>query len=148
MTTIPKPALFLGLAGVLPFAFCALAGWVGLRPLTEVLRWDLVMVFYAVTILSFMSGCIWAFAAHQQDHVGYALSTLPALAGFFALTLIFVQPGGDLRNALAMFAGLFVLLLQLDRRAARRGQTPDWWMPLRRLLTTLVGLSLLIGALT
>lgn len=148
MTTIPRPALALGLAGVLPFAFCALAGWAGVTPLTELLGWDLVMVFYAVTILSFMSGCIWAFAAHQQDQTGYALSTLPALAGFCALVLIFVQPGAELRNALVMFVGLFVLLLQLDRRAARRGQTPDWWMPLRRLLTSLVGLFLLIGALT
>jgi len=124
MTSIPRPALFLGLAGVLPFAASAIAGW--MSPITVFFGgWDAILFAYGLTILSFMSGCIWAFSAKADDAIGYALSTLPALFGL-----------------------AFLGLLLLDRRAFLLGQTPDWWMRLRLLLTGLVILSLAIGILT
>lgn len=145
MRDIPKPALFLGLSGVLPFAFCALTLLVGLSA-PGALSWPVVMALYGAIILSFMSGCIWAFAARQEDRLGYALSTLPALLGFFALLTMMALPGGSARSVLILLFSCFVLLLLLDRRAADLGQTPTWWMALRGLLTSLVCPCLLIGA--
>lgn len=147
MRQIPRPALLLGLAGVLPFAACVLALLASdLLLVQTAARWGLAL--YGLTILSFMSGCIWAFAAREGDPVGYGLSTLPALAGAFSFALPMAM--GRLPTPvlpLWPMAGCFVLLLALDWRAARLGQTPPWWMPLRVLLTSLVVTCLVIGAL-
>lgn len=145
MRQIPRPALLLGLAGVLPFAAFALAQVVGLSfAITP--NYDAWLLLYGLTILSFMAGCIWAYAARDADPMGYGLSTLPALLG--AAVLMFARPIGILGDAesLLVLALTFALLLLLDQRAAARGQTPEWWMPLRVLLTSLVILCLCIGA--
>jgi hypothetical protein len=147
MSRIPKPALVLGLLGVLPFAATALAPAFGL-PEAWGVGWDALLSIYALMILAFMSGCIWAFAARAEDPVGYGLSTLPALYG--AALLMLALPFGIVtqNEALVLMALGFVLLLLLDLRASRGGQTPSWWLRLRSLLTALVVVSLLIGALT
>ncbi len=145
MSAIPRPALYLGLGGVLPFA----AGALGLQVLDAGQASDLVgavLRLYAVAILAFMSGCIWAFAAKQGDVTGYALSTLPALYGVFVpFTPVFLEWLTPDEGLLLLAVG-FILLLSLDRRAAQMGQTPDWWMSLRLLLTTLVVVSLFTAA--
>ena len=79
---IPRTALLLGLAGVIPFAFTGLAPLAG-PSLAAREFLDAFRTLYAVTILAFMSGCIWAFALRDEDYIGYALSTLPALYGCF-----------------------------------------------------------------
>ncbi|MEL7114607.1 MAG: DUF3429 domain-containing protein [Pseudomonadota bacterium] len=145
MTTIPTSALILGLAGVLPFAFGTLAQIGGIAP-PYGLPWDVWLLFYGLTILSFMSGCIWAFAARDEDVTGYALSTVPALYGT-ALVMVAIPLGwiGEGEGLFFMLLGFLALLL-LDRRALARGQTPPWWLQLRLLLTGLVIICLAIGA--
>ena len=146
MSTVPKTALLLGLGGVIPFAVGAIA----LMGLDQGQARDLagaLLRLYAVAILAFMSGCIWAFAAKYEDVTGYALSTLPALYGVFVpFTPVFLGWLTPDEGLLLLALG-FVALLALDRRAARMGQTPDWWMRLRLLLTTLVALSLFCAGL-
>ena len=126
MTAIPRPALVLGLAGVVPFALPVLGSWIWPSAAFDQ-PWEFIQFAYGLTILSFMSGCIWAFAAKTNDAMGYGLSTAPALLGFaliLAIQLGYASPS----ECLVLIAIGFLALLFLDRRATRLGQTPPWWM--------------------
>ncbi len=144
---IPRPALALGLAGLLPFAF-GLATLLSpsLRELTEGLigprfTGPYVLVAYGSVILSFMSGVLWGFAArgtHEQRWSGYALSVIPALWVFFMV-------GGGPSQALGALIIGFLGLLRIDWQFRLWGLAPPWWMPLRLMLTAGVVLSLVLG---
>jgi len=141
MTQIPRPALLLGLAGLIPFYWGALtsvtpglAAW-GTEMLGPRFVGPYVQVFYGAVILSFMSGVLWGFAAKGSAWQGYALSVLPALWAFFT------TGGGAEWAALALVAG-FLGLLALDWHFWKTGAAPDWWMRLRILLTTGVVIAL------
>ncbi|WP_108262723.1 DUF3429 domain-containing protein [Mangrovicoccus ximenensis] len=146
---IPPAALWLGLAGVLPFLW-GLA--TGLSPALFDLGMTLLgprfvglhlQVAYGTIILSFMSGALWGFAARSDGpwrSRGFALSVLPAL-----WALVFVGGGAE-RATVVLIAG-FVGLLGLDMLFERQGLTPPWWMRLRNLLTLLVCASLTAGLL-
>ncbi|MEM6896247.1 MAG: DUF3429 domain-containing protein [Pseudomonadota bacterium] len=144
--TVPRSALILGLAGVLPFLWGALTtvlpelGAASLPYLNARLIGPFVQLWYGTIILSFMSGVLWGFATKAGDWQGwgYALSTLPAL-----FCLFFVGRGAD--NSADMLIVGFAALLGLDWLFHRRGLTPDWWMQLRVLLTALVILALTVG---
>ncbi|KMW59255.1 membrane protein [Candidatus Rhodobacter oscarellae] len=145
MMGILRTALILGLAGVLPFfAAGLLAQFAESREVQQLAHATLSL--YGVMILGFMSGCIWAFAAKDNDPMGYALSTVPALFGFmvpiFPVYFGLIEP----KEALFYLAAGFLVLLGLDLRAWRKGQTPPWWVWLRVLLTALVVPSILLGA--
>ena len=92
MNQIPRPALFLGLAGLLPFLWGTLTVLV-----PELALWGqstiggrfigpYVQLFYGAVILSFMSGVLWGFATKatgQTATASYILSVIPALWAFF-----------------------------------------------------------------
>ena len=137
--SIPRGALLLGLAGVLPFLWGAVCTHVpalnahAVNILGERFAAPQVQIAYGIVILSFMSGVLWGFAvrARERQTAGYALSVLPALWAFFMV-------GGDTQSAiLALMAG-FLGLLGLDYIFAKWGLAPAWWMRLRTLLTGLV----------
>ena len=140
MTQIPRSALILGLAGVIPFLwgaanvlFPATVGWGG-RWLSPMFMGTYVSLTYGTVILSFMSGVLWGFATKatgREAEVGYGLSVIPALWAFF---MVNGDPGNAAVNLAAGFAGL----LLLDASFARQGLAPAWWMPLRLLLTGIV----------
>lgn len=140
MTKIPKSALLLGLAGLLPFLWGAvtlyvptLADW-GVRTLGPRFTGPHVLLSYGTVILAFMSGVLWGFATKAEGPVaatGYALSVLPALWAFF-----FVG-GGPVSAATYLIFG-FVGLLGLDWMFWRQGLAPPWWMRLRVGLTAVV----------
>ena len=142
MTRIPRAALLLGLAGVLPFAWGALTVLVpalgdwSFDILGARLTGRTLLVLYGTIILSFMSGTIWGFATRAEGrHAAtlYALSTGPALwALFLGFSTILLALG-------------FLLLLLLDWHAQRTGLAPPWWMRLRLLLTALVVPCLVAG---
>lgn len=144
MTEIPRAALILGLAGVIPFAWGALtlivpglSDW-GTAALGPRFVGPYVQLFYGAVILSFMSGVLWGFAAQTDGGraaTGYGLSVIPALWAFFT------TGGGPESAALSLIAG-FAGLLGLDWLFWRWGLAPRWWMALRLLLTALVVLCL------
>lgn len=146
MTQIPRSALLLGLAGVLPFAWGALtllvpalADW-GLKALGPRFIGPYVQLSYGMVILAFMSGVLWGFAAKAKDAqatTGYALSVIPALWAFF------MTGGGPTSAAMNLIFG-FIGLLILDWQFWRWGLAPAWWMQLRGLLTALVLICLII----
>lgn len=142
MRRIPRDALLLGLAGVLPFAWGALTillprfGDWAYETLGARLAGRTLLVLYGTIILSFMSGVIWGFATRARGrHAGalYALSTAPALWALFLG-----------HSTLALALG-FAALLALDGHAQRAGLAPPWWLSLRLLLTALVVPCLLVG---
>jgi len=142
MKDIPRSALLLGLAGLLPFFWGALtllmpalSDWSSAR-LGDRMTGATLMIVYGLIILSFMSGVLWGFAAQaprRQAALGYALSVLPALWAFFS------TGGGPVQTASNLCIG-FGLLLLLDVFFWRLGLAPRWWMHLR------VGLTLAVLA--
>ena len=134
---IPKSALLLGLAGLLPFVWGAIT--IFNQPVAE---WTLntighrfigpyVGLAYGTVILSFMSGVLWGFATKAtggQAATGYVLSVIPALWAFFMIG------GGPVSAAMNLMAG-FVALLVLDYAFWKWGLAPRWWMSLRVILT-------------
>ncbi len=144
---IPRSALILGLAGVIPFLWGAvtylnsdLAAW-GMRILGPRFVGPYVQLFYGAVILSFMSGVLWGFATKAQGAqaaTGYGLSVLPALWAFF------MTGGGPTSAAIYLIFG-FIGLLVLDYAFWRWELAPPWWLNLRVLLTTLVVAALAVG---
>jgi hypothetical protein len=147
MTAIPRTPLLLGLAGLIPFVWGAftylnpsLQAW-GISQLGPRFVGPYIQLFYGSVILSFMSGVLWGFATKangRQAAVGYSLSVLPALWAFF---MTGGGPVGAGTNLMFGFAGL----LLLDAAFSRWGLTPEWWMPLRVLLTSIVLICLAVG---
>lgn len=147
LSTTPRSALLLGLAGVIPFAWGAatvvsddLAAF-GLQWFGPRFIGPFVQLFYGAVILSFMSGVLWGFAtkAHgSRAATGYALSVIPALWAFL------MTGGGPTSAGINLITG-FLGLLALDVAFWRWGLTPVWWLNLRVLLTSLVVLCLAIG---
>jgi hypothetical protein len=144
MTDIPRSALLLGLAGLIPFLWGALtvllpdlglraAGTIGARFVGPYIQ-----LSYGTIILAFMSGALWGFATKADGAVattGYGLSVLPALWAFF-----FVG-GGPVSAATYLLFG-FVGLLALDYLFWSQDLAPPWWMKLRILLSVVVVLCL------
>ncbi|MEE3360078.1 MAG: DUF3429 domain-containing protein [Pseudomonadota bacterium] len=145
MTQIPRSALLLGLAGVLPFIWGALTLYsdpavaLTLETLGPRFIGPYVQLSYGTVILAFMSGVLWGFSTKADGPMaatGYALSVLPALWAFFMVG------GGPVSAAINLIVG-FIALLGLDFTFWRWGLAPAWWMQLRVLLTTLVVACLL-----
>lgn len=137
---IPRSALFLGLAGLIPFFVSVLTEFAGAPPFLRGQE-DLIMLRYGIVILAFMSGVLWGFATKASGRtatVGYCLSVLPALWAFFATM-------GPTPQALGALIVGFSGLLGLDFIFWRLGLTPEWWMRLRLILTAGVLVSLALG---
>ncbi|MGJ8622877.1 MAG: DUF3429 domain-containing protein [Yoonia sp.] len=140
MTQIPRSALILGLAGLLPFVWGALtivfpdlAFW-GQANLGGRFIGPYVQLFYGAVILSFMSGVLWGFATKAEGRTataGYALSVIPALWAFL------MTGGGPTAAGVNLIVG-FLGLLMLDWHFWKLGLAPAWWMHLRVLLTAIV----------
>lgn len=147
MTRIPTAPLVLGLAGLIPFIWGALtylnpalqqwgADWLGPRFVGPY-----VQLFYGSVILSFMSGVLWGFATKAEGaraSIGYLLSIIPALWAFF------MTGGGPISAGMNLIFG-FAGVLLIDTAFARWNLAPDWWLPLRVLLTSVVILCLAVG---
>lgn len=140
MTPIPRPALTLGLLGLVPFLWSAathlspaLANRAGAFVPPPFIG-SQVGLSYGTIILSFMSGVLWGFATRAEGRpagVGQALAVLPALWAFFMVT------DGSVTSQVWLAAG-FAGLLLLDAAFAARGLAPPWWMRLRLALTAIV----------
>ncbi len=144
---IPRTALLLGLAGLVPFlwgAFTLLndSAWqFGTARLGPRFVGPYVQIFYGTVILSFMSGVLWGFAARAEGRfaaMGYALGVIPALWAFF------FTGGGPISAQVYLIAG-FVGLLGIDWLFWANGLAPAWWMRLRTGLTAIVIACLLVG---
>lgn len=148
--TVPRSALLLGLAGLIPFIWGVItlavppAGQFSIRWFGLLSIGPYVQVTYGTVILAFMSGVLWGFATKAEGPsatAGYALSVLPALWAFFT------TQGHPTDSMFNLIVG-FIALLGLDYLFWKNGFAPEWWMQLRLLLTAVVvgclGLSLVL----
>lgn len=141
---IPRPALALGLAGLLPFLWGAATlvsptlAQATLNMIGPRFAGPYVLITYGTVILCFMSGVLWGFATRATGWAGYALSVAPALWAFFMVG------GGPVQALSALITG-FVVLLVIDLQFSHWGLTPRWWMRLRVILTAGVVLCLALG---
>lgn len=141
---IPRGALFLGLAGLLPFLWAALGVLVPavsdatVSLLGPRFNAPYMLVSYGTVILCFMSGVLWGFATKTNEVKGFALSVMPALWAFFTIG------GGPQQATSAVLIG-FILVFACDVQFRIWGLAPDWWLKLRALLTAIVAACLLVG---
>lgn len=142
LRTVPPPALWLGLAGLIPFLAGAVLLWVGILAgptwLAPVALFG--QIYYGAVILSFLGAVHWglALAGHGGSLPGWrplGLGVLPALLGWLACLL---TPLLGLALLMLGFVGVFVY----DRAQARSGAAPSWYPVLRKPLTFVVLLCL------
>jgi len=134
---IPRPALILGLAGLIPFLWSAathlspaLSSWAA-QILSPMFLGAYVGLTWGTVVLAFMSGALWGFATKAEGReatIAYTLAVIPALWGF-----VMVSDASD-TSAIFLAAG-FVGLLLLDAMFTAWGLAPRWWLRLRVMLT-------------
>lgn len=137
---IPRPALLLGLAGLIPFLWSAathlspaLSGWAG-QFLSPMFLGAYVGLTWGTLTLGFMAGALWGFATKAEGGaatIAYTLSVIPALWAFFMV------PDASDTSAIFLAAG-FVGLVLLDAMFSAWGLAPRWWLRLRVMLTVVV----------
>ena len=115
MTPIPRAALGLGLAGLIPFVWGAASqlfpglAEMGLAAAGPRFVGPYVSLAYGTVILSFMSGVLWGFATRATGSAaatGYALSVLPALWAFLTGTDSFLTAAVLVAAAECLCSGL------------------------------------------
>ena len=136
LAEVPRPALILGFAGLLPFVACAAGAWAVGGPGYLILI--TLQIEYGAIVLGFLGAVHWGLAmaeAAADNWRRLAPAVLPALVGWTALMI--PAPVGLLLLALG-FAGMYFA----DRAAATANRAPEWYAALRKSLTLLVLLSL------
>ncbi|WP_158292036.1 DUF3429 domain-containing protein [Paracraurococcus ruber] len=140
---LPRPALWLGPAGLLPFLAAALLAWTAGAEVAGFARFALAA--YGAVILSFLGAVHWGLALRAPAAEAGAtaprlgLGVVPSLIAWAALLL---PPG----------PGLVLLALGLlgtaavETVAARRGLLPTGYLRLRWALSVCAAASLLAGA--
>jgi hypothetical protein len=136
---IPRPALLLGAAGLLPSFAMPVMLAAGDSAAAFALQ---AGPAYGALIASFIGGAWWGLAANKAEGAvltrWLVLSVLPMLAAWVAL-LLPPQAG------LLMLAVIFALLPLADRAAQAGALAPDWWwrlrLPLSLLMACLHGVS-------
>ena len=140
---MPRLAVALGFAGLIPFYACAIALWVAAGGPVANMAW-LALLAYAAVIASFMGAVHWGLALHGLDTGGLTppvlrqlgFSVVPAIVAWLAL----LSPAPWV---LIVLMALFPVIYLQDRRAAARGLAPDWYLDLRLPLTVLVEIPLI-----
>jgi hypothetical protein len=144
MNDIPRPAFWLGWAGVIPFAALSVStltggdAWSGVDQ-SRVLQ---ALVTYGMIILSFMGGVQWGLEMSRPEGngaTGFAASVIPALIAFGASFV-------SVFAALIILIAGFLILLAYDRARIRAGIGPIWYGALRLQLSTAVILCLGIAS--
>ena len=128
---LPKFAIALGLAGLLPFIAASLGALAFQGDWAD--RSLLALLAYGATILAFLGGVHWGLAlldeqAERVQRLRYGLGVLPSLIGWGALLVTFI--GLPRTGLLLMLAG-FIATTAVEARAARRGLMPQPYMWLR-----------------
>ena len=148
LRTIPRFALVLGLAGLLPQAA---ALWIVLSGDTANRFSALATGYaYAALIFSFAGGMWWGTAAAAGDRAPRWLWVAAVLPSLIALLTAIPWAIGDPWPGPSLRAlGLFLIgALGIDWRLHRAGLVPRWWMGLRSVLSIGLGaMTFVLGAL-
>src|SRR5262245_35433717 len=139
METIPRVALWLGIAGALPFWLAAFSFFTGFL-MTEGQSLAVALAYGGLT-LSFLGGIRWGVALGAIEErqrsralIGGAVPVLMGLAAFFLAPPIGLS---------LIIIALFIQALA-DVMSADRGVLPHWFGRLRALLTVLAVIPVLM----
>lgn len=147
LAAVPRTALWLGLAGLIPFVSGGIGVW--LNVLGDIrFALPLVVLAYGCLIAAFLGGVRWG-AAMQNNQAAHLprqliLAIMPTLIALVAFML-------PLPQAFTLLIVLFVAQGVLDLNAVQQNRLADWYAPLRLLLTIIAALSmtsLLVHVLT
>jgi hypothetical protein len=132
LKAIPRTALVLGGAGLIPFLFGGISIWLDI-PVNIKLGISQMTLTYGMIILSFLGGIRWGAAMVQSAKMDTALilSVVPSLLAFAS----FFMPGQDASLVLAI---AFIGQGFADHAAGRDGRLPNWYPNLRVILTIVV----------
>lgn len=133
-------ARLLGYAGLVPFIVFSVATWVSLPGVTDP---HTILISYAAMILAFMGAIHWGVAMTKESAIANAelgLSVLPALLAWLTLLISLLLAYGLLMLG-------FAVLYWADSYTNRRGILPEWYLPMRTVLTAVVLLCLFAAAL-
>ncbi len=135
---VPRPALVLGFAGLVPFILCGLGVWLVPPPASGFLH--TVLIAYGMVIAAFMAGAQWGFGSAPSLDDGQrwrilGMSVVPALVVWIGAFSPFPWPHAFLLVAFAM-------VLRFDLKLVREGLAPPWYPQLRFPLTAAVGVSI------
>ena len=143
-TKIPKPALIMGLGGLIPFLSPPLLVLAGEHTVAN--QAFLLQTVYGAVILSFLGGVHWG-RALSGDRYGpswqrLTWSVIPSLVGWmivFSPTVEVVAFG---------FAAAFTFAFVVDLQAVKHGMFPPWYGKLRKILTigVLVSMGLTLAS--
>lgn len=137
---LPKPAVLLGIAGLIPFLLC---GLLAVRGTSADAFWLMALLGYGAIMLGFLGGVHWglALAPDAPARRGrLALAMAPILAGWLALLaaqLVTYWLG------LAVLSAGYAAAIAIELRANREGLMPDGYLALRWGLSTVVVVVLL-----
>lgn len=139
---IPKPALVMGLGGVIPFIVGAVGGWLA-SPGHASLALN-AMLGYGAVILSFLGGVHWgrALAPDLAPRPGVARllwAVTPALIGWGAMF------AGQIYAVLVIYIVAYTLAFFVDIKAVNVGMFPAWYGRLRKFLSIGVLACLLLA---
>jgi len=141
---IPRAAFWLGTSGLVPFVVLTSALYALPTPNAPVLL--LYLTAYGAVILSFVGAVHWGAAMvhakmlESERGVFMAWSVVPALAAWAALLM-------PAKTALLLMAATFVIQYAADWQFSQRFRLPSWYLRLRRGLTTVVVLCLVMAIL-
>jgi hypothetical protein len=143
-SAVPRPAVLLGWAGVMPVALLTAAIVLSIEPLSLDAR--AALLAYGAAILSFLGGAQWGVLLPRNPEEAsllwrYGVSVLPALLGFLCL----LAP--HTLGLVGLAAGL-IGLLAYDLSTVRGGLAPGWYGTLRLQLTGSVVVLLTAAALS
>lgn len=123
---IPRPALVIGLATLVPFFVLLILVWSGHPGLIE------IFLSYAALVLALLGGAHWALATGPYGKRRIAIEWLIGLAALLAAWAALVTPP-HLGLTLAI-AGYFLLVLR-DTLLAEAGGLPLWFAKLRGIIS-------------
>jgi len=139
----PKAAFWLGYAGLIPFAVCALAIVVFRQDLFLQETAGKALLAYGAVILSFLGGAHWGRALYAPNTSlqtrDFVLSVLPSIFGWSCLLLPIISAG-----VLLLILG-YIWQVYVDLNGMRQNILPHWFGRLRVQLTAGATLFLLIG---
>ncbi len=137
----PRTVAWLGYGGLIPFLTLATAS---LLDRHHSAIWSDALYGYAAIILSFVGALHWGLAmalpglTERQRSAWFSWSVVPGLIAWPALLL------SPPLAAPLLLIGFIAHYLQ-DRRLARQGTLPDWYLPLRRRLSLVACTCLVAG---
>jgi Protein of unknown function (DUF3429) len=142
--TLPRPAVVLGVAGLLPFIGCAVQIATG-QPLGARLTGPALyaLLIYGAVVLSFLGGIHWGLAVASADRSDgwrrYSLSVIPSFAAWAAVWI-----GGRV-GLVTLAAGIAVWCLY-ELWSTGLGEAPAWYGRLRAALSLVVVAALATAA--